>query len=321
MRNCKAFRVLVSLLVVALGHQNDLRASDPNDGLVAERKPYTFQSYEQAVQATDVEKYTSKDAYEKAVRDGRFELQKLKYMSDGLKVVTYLYRPRETEGKKWPAIIFNRGGAIRADIAPELIVFFHRLASEGFVILAPMYRQSDGGDGRDEIGGADMNDLLNVVPVGESLGFIDMNNLFLYGESRGGMMTYQAIRKNFPANAAAVFGAFTDLEGLIAFRPDVYQPAMLKQSWPDYDTRKEEIMKARSAIHWPEQFNTPLLIMHGGNDRSVSASQSLALAQLLQKLGKSYELIVYAQDNHYLSRNQEDRDKRAAAWFKKHMKN
>jgi len=125
-------------------------------------------------------------------------------------------------------------------------------------------------------------------------------------------MTFQAIRRDFPVNAAAVFGAFADLEALIAFRPDVYQPAMLKQFLPDFDTRKDEIIRATSAIYWPEQLDTPLL--------SVSASQSLALAQQLQKLGKTYELIIYAQDNHYLSRNQEDRDRRAVTWFKRHMK-
>ena len=70
-------------------------------------------------------------------------------MSDGLKVVAYLNKPTQVQGKKLTAIIFNCGGAIRGDIAPELITVFHRLASEGFVILAPMYRQSDGSEGRD----------------------------------------------------------------------------------------------------------------------------------------------------------------------------
>lgn len=322
MKHSKTFLVLVPLLAVTLCNGEQVpRAFDPNDGLVIERKIYDFPSFEKAAETTDVGKYTSKESYEKAVADRHFELQKLKYMSDGLKVVAYLYKPKRVEGKGLPAIIFNRGGAIRGDIAPELVAFFHRLASEGFVILAPMYRQSDGGEGRDEIGGADVNDLMNVIPLARSLGFIDVNNLFMYGESRGGMMTYQAIKRDFPVNAAAVFGAFTDLEALMAFRPDVYPQAMLKKLWPDFETRKDAIIKIRSASYWPEQLDAPLLIMHGGNDKSVSASQSLALAQQLQKLGKTYELIVYAQDNHFLSRNQDDRDRRALTWFKRHMKN
>lgn len=117
MKNFKALLTFVTLLTVTLCNGERVsRASDPNDGLVIERKVYAFPSYEKAVQTTDVEKYTSKQAYEKAVNDRRFELQKLKYMSDGLKVVAYLYQPKRIEGKRLPAIIFNRGGAIRGDI-------------------------------------------------------------------------------------------------------------------------------------------------------------------------------------------------------------
>jgi dipeptidyl aminopeptidase/acylaminoacyl peptidase len=40
----------------------------------------------------------------------------------------------------------------------------------------------------------------------------------------------------------------------------------------------------------------------------------------LQRLGKTYELVVYAGDNHGPRRNQVERDRRAADWFKKHLK-
>ena len=289
-------------------------------GAIVEHNPYKFPSYEQAVQTTDVEKYTDQISYETAVNDNRFEFEKLTYLSDGLKVIAYLYKPKQTQGRKFPVIIFNRGSTVRGDIAPELISFFHRLASEGFIILAPMLRQSDRGEGRDEIGGADVNDLMNVIPLAKSLAFVDLNNLFMYGESRGGMMTYQAIKRGFPINAAAVFGAFTDLQEVIDSHPQQYPLNALNQLWPAYEERRKEISQTRSAIFWTEQLNTPLLIMHGGRDKSVNTEQSLALAQRLQKQGKVYELIVYAEDNHYLSRNQEDRDRRAISWFRRHVK-
>lgn len=291
-----------------------------NDGTIVERETYQFPSYEKALQTTKIRGITSKEEYERAIRDTNFEFQRLKYMSDGLKVTAYLYKPTRVSGSKLPAIIFNRGSFILGDVAPELVSSFHRLASEGFVVLAPMYRQSDGGEGRDEMGGGDVNDLMNSVALAKSLGFIDVNNLFLYGESRGGVMTYLAIKRNFPANAAAVFGAFTDMEALIKDTPDVHSPQLLNQIWPDFDSRKDEIFRSRSAIFWPESLGTPLLIMHGGADRGVNPSQSLTLAQKLQSLGKTYELIIYAGDGHRLARNQEDRDRRAIAWFKKHMK-
>jgi dipeptidyl aminopeptidase/acylaminoacyl peptidase len=315
---CVAFAALLMFVVCAPAQPSS--PAGTNNGTIVERKAYAFPPYEKAVQATDVEDYAPKEAYEQAVNDRRFELQKVTYMSDGLRVVAYLYKPVRTAGALLPAIVFNRGSTVRGDIAPELVSFFRRLASEGFVILAPMYRQSDGGEGRDEVGGADVNDLMNVVPLAKSLGFIDTNNLFMYGESRGGMMTYQAVRKGFPVKAAAVFGAFTDLDALIKYRPQVYQPRTLKQIWPDFDARRDEIIKSRSAVYWPETLDVPLLIMHGGADWSVNPSQSLTIAQKLQDLGKSYELVIYAGDGHILSRNQEDRDRRAIAWFKRHMK-
>jgi len=294
--------------------------ADSKDGTIVERETYQFPSYEKALQTTNIRDVASKEEYERAIRDTNFEFQRLKYMSDGLKVTAYLYKPTRVSGSKLPAIIFNRGSLILGDIAPELVSLFHRLASEGFVVLAPMYRQSDGGEGRDEMGGGDVNDLMNSAALAKSLDFIDTNNLFLYGESRGGVMTYLAIKKNFPANAAAVYGAFTDMEALIKDKPDVYRPQLLNQIWTDFDSRKDEIFRSRSAIFWPESLGLPLLIMHGGGDWSVNPSQSLTIAQKLQSLGKTYELIIYAGDGHRLARNQEDRDRRAVAWFRKHMK-
>jgi len=307
-------------LVLLIPFFSTLNVLALDEGAIVQRTPYDFPSYEQAVQTTDVEQYTDRVSYEDSINDREFVFEKLRYVSDGLKVVAYVYRPKQIVGRNFPAIIFNRGSVVRDDIAPELISLFHRLATEGFVILAPMLRQSDGGEGRDEIGGADVNDLMNIVAVARSLGFIDVNNLFMYGESRGGMMTYQASKKGFPMNAAAVFGAFTDLQEVIDSHPREYPQTVLRQFWLNYDEQKNEIAKTRSAIFWTEQLNVPLLIMHGGRDRSVGAEQSLNLAQRLQKLGRVYELVVYAEDNHFLSRNHEDRDRRAVGWFKRHMK-
>jgi len=291
-----------------------------NDGSIVGQKIYSFPSYEEARKKTGPENFPDQASYERAVTDDKFEFVKLTYMSDGLKVVAYVYKPRQVGGQKLPAIIFNRGSAVRNDIAPELVSFFHQLATDGFVIMAPMLRESDGGEGRDEIGGSDVDDVMNVIPVARSLGYVDMNNLFMYGESRGGMMTYQAIKRKFPLNAAAVFGAFTDFQELVDSHPQQYSLASLKQRWPDYETRKQEVAEARSAIFWADQLTVPLLIMHGGADWSVNPAQSLSLAQQLQKLGRIYELIVYAGDGHILSHNEEDRDRRAIIWFKRSIK-
>jgi dipeptidyl aminopeptidase/acylaminoacyl peptidase len=292
-----------------------LLAADGKDGTILHREIYIYPRYEEA---TWVEKYHTKETYEKVIADDNFLFERLTYLSDGLQVVAYLYAPRETKGQRFPAVIYNRGSYVVGDIGGALAPLFHRLASEGFVVVAPLCRGSAGGEGQDEMGGADVSDLMNVFPLLRSLGFVDTENLFMYGESRGGMMTFQAIRDGSPLRAAAVFGAFTDLEAMLDSEPR-YQ--MAQSIWPDFETRREEIIQRRSAVKWAEEIDVPLLLMHGSADSDVDASHALNMAQRIQELGKTYELVIYGNDNHILSRNKDDRDRRAIAWFNKFMTN
>ena len=79
-------------------------------------------------------------------------------------------------------------------------------------------------------------------------------------------------------------------------------------------------MRERSVIYWADKINVPLLLLHGGADWRVDPGDSLSLAQKLQSLGKTYELVIYARDNHGIANNRADRDQRILAWFKKFIK-
>lgn len=307
---------VLSALLVAAGclHGHTVQAADGKDGTIVNRAGYLYPPYEEAAW---VEKYCTRETYQKVRADADFRFERLTYLSDGLQVVAYLYAPRETAGRRFPAVIYNRGSYVVGDIGGALAPLFHRLASDGFVVLAPLYRGSAGGEGRDEMGGADVRDLMNVLPVLRSLGFVDTENLFMYGESRGGMMTFQAIRDGFPLRAAAVFGAFTDLEALLNSDPRYQQ--MAQTIWPDFETHRAEILRRRSAVKWAEEINIPLLLMQGSADSDVEASHALNLALRLHELGRTYELVIYGDDNHILSRSKEDRDRRAIAWFNRFM--
>ena len=130
-------------------------------------------------------------------------------------------------------------------------------------------------------------------------------------------MVFQALRDGFPAKAASVFGAFTDLDTLIASDPALYD-RLCPSIWPDFATSRDAIVTRRSAVRWAERLRAPLLLMHGGADSGVSPAQTLRLAERLQSLGREYELHVYAGDGHTLRKNQADRDARAAEWFRRH---
>jgi len=264
-----------------------------------------------------IERYASKDEYEAARGDKRFRLSRVSYDSDGLTVYAYVYAPVEAPRVGRPVVVFNRGSYVWEGFAGEYLTTFHRLAGAGFTVVAPMYRGSGGAAGRDELGGADLDDLINTASLIRSLPGVRPDLVFLYGESRGAMMTYQAIRERYPMRAAAVYGGFTDLAPLADAGGKFARAAAA--IWPDYAEHKSEIVRRRSAIEWPESFHTPVLIMHGGEDTDVSPSHALALAMKLQELGKPYELVIRSGATHVLTEWRAARDAHAIEWFRRHM--
>lgn len=297
--------VLLILAATVLGQER----------LPIKRIDYVYPTWETAVKLTDVEKYSTKSEYVAACDSG-YVLEKIRYRSDGLAVIAYYYHSRNVETTKRPVIIYNRGSYVRADIAPELLPMFHRLATAGFAIVAPMYRGSDGGEGRDEMGGADLNDLMNILPVLSQLESLDTRNVFLYGESRGGMMVFQAIRDGFAARAAATVGGFTDLSELTSSAPGAN---MAKTIWPDFEARRNEIISRRSAIQWPEKLGLPLLLMHGSEDRDVSPAQTLLLAAQLAKMKREFGVIVVPGANHTLQHHEVERDRHVVEFFRRYV--
>jgi dipeptidyl aminopeptidase/acylaminoacyl peptidase len=220
-----------------------------------------------------------KTVYERARTDRRFEMLKVTYRSDDLPVVAFIYRPAAA-GAKQPVVVYNRGSFIRQNAARELLVPMHRLAAAGFVVVAPMYRGSEGAPGRDEMGGADLRD-------------------------------------GFPARAAAVVGAFTDLDQYAKEDPQVQ--ALAPKILPDFATNRAAIIERRSAVRWADRIGAPLLIMHGGNDTSVNPAHALQLAAALQGSGKPYELVIVAGARHVLDPYEAERDGRAIRWFRRFM--
>jgi dipeptidyl aminopeptidase/acylaminoacyl peptidase len=211
-------------------------------------------------------------------------------------------------------IIFNRGGLRNTNIA-LYATMFHRLAEAGFVVVAPMLRGSEGAPGEDEVGGADLHDLMTAGKVAAQLEFAESGNVFLYGESRGGMMTYQAIRDGFPARAAAVVGAFTDQGALLDAAPELKK--MTDKLWAR--EKPGEALERRSAIRWAEKIQMPILIQHGSSDDAVAPLQALQMATRLQELKRPYQLVIYDGDGHVLTKNRELRDRAVIDWFRAHM--
>jgi len=240
---------------------------------------------------------------------------RLRYLSDGLEVVGFLIKPRQGDG--YPAVIFNRGGQLEYGKIDNwtLAYLSYAVSHENYVVVASQYRGNDGGQGREEFGGSDVNDVLNLIPMLESLPFIDSNKIAMVGFSRGGMMTYMAITMTDKIKAACVVAGITDLSQLYNDRPDVRQ--ILIELIGGTPEEKENEYKERSAYYWPEKINTPVLIIHGGADVMVNVNQAEKLAGELENLGKTYELIIYPGAGHEFSENMTFQDilHRTREWF------
>lgn len=244
----------------------------------------------------------------------RVDCYKIRYLSDGLEIVGFIVKPKKSISKL-PVLIFNRGGNREyGKINERKLIYLSYLASNNYVVLASQYRGNDGGQGRDQFGGADVNDVLDLIPLAKSLQFTDSNNIFMLGYSRGGMMTYLALKYGAQVNAAVSVAAVSDLWKSYLERDDLSN--MMGQL---VGLDKDEYHK-RSAVYWPEKINAPLLIMHGKRDNKVSYKQSVELSKKLKELGKDHELVIFPKGNHGLNKNRPERNAKIFEWFNKYKK-
>ena len=279
--------------------------------------------------------YFPRAVYEEARTQKNFDVLELTYASDGLPVRGMLIRPKAPDTRKWPAIIFNRGGTGdysritddgvtpcgRANSSCLTVVDLYQFAKAGFVVIASDYRFRGPTAKRDEWGGVDVHDVLNLVPALKSFDFIDPERLYMLGISRGGTMTYIALRRGIPVKAAAVVAAPSDLKAWADVRPDILKGDDtydgFARVWPDYERSSADLYRARSAVYWADQINVPVLFLHSRTDKLVPVAQALRMAEALQEKGKIYALHIYDHDGHSLPLNREDRNRMIIDWFNK----
>lgn len=249
------------------------------------------------------------------------KIEKISYLSDGLEVIGYMASP--IQPGTYPAIIYNRGGNKEfGQLNNRKAAFIlARVASWGYVVVASQYRGNDGGEGREEFGGKDVNDVLNLIPFLKELENVKPKKLGLYGWSRGGMMTYLSLMRTGEFKAACVGGGLSDLYMMIETRPDmeeVYQDLI-----PDYDNNKESALNARSAIFNIEKIskNTPILMLHGTSDWRVVPQMALDLAEAFNNAKVPYRLVMLEGGDHGLNEHNKEVDRQVRMWFDRFVKN
>jgi len=195
---------------------------------------------------------------------------------------------------RYPAVIYNRGNWEEGRRFTFCFTGPYELwARRGFVVLGSQYRGTAGSEGTDEWGGADVHDVLALTEIARELPFVDPDNVFMAGSSRGGMMTYMALKRGARVNAAVADCAVAEVhpemsdDNVARVVPTDLEPEALRLEY-----------EARSALAWPEALTVPILIMHGAKDAGVPVQGAQKLSAALTALGRPHELVVYPEAGH-----------------------
>ncbi len=243
-------------------------------------------------------------------------LHDITYISDGLKVKGYLCTP--VGAGKYPCVILNRGGNrdFGALTPKRALIWMGRLASWGYVVVASQYRGNAGGEGREEFGGADVNDVLNLIPLLAGQPAADTSRMGIYGWSRGGMMTYLALTKTNKFKAAIVGAGAANAFKNIEQRPDM-EKYVYAELIPDYWENRESALKARSAVFWADKLakTTPLLLLHGSADWRVPPEEALEMSNRLYEAKHPFRLVFFEGGDHGLREHRAEVDRLIKDWL------
>jgi dipeptidyl aminopeptidase/acylaminoacyl peptidase len=251
-------------------------------------------------------------------RTDNADYYRMVYWSGGLRISGFYAEPRSPG--RHPAVIYNRGGnrGVGALRGNEFAAF----AEAGYVVAASQYRGGPGAEGRDELGGVDVDDVLSLIPLLRSRAKVDPDRIAIFGSSRGALMTYIALRRQAETGGhdirvAATTSGLTDLIMWARERPDLDGGVYLELMGANTRTNRAAL-EARSATYWPELIRVPLLIVHGDADTGVSVQQSRRLYEGIRAAGGQAELIVVRGGDHGLT-NHDAGMPEVLRWFQTHL--
>ena len=249
-------------------------------------------------------------------------VEKITYLSDGLKIKGYIGYPKDNS-KKYPSIIWCRGGYGNSGAIDKFTArgMFGQIASWGYCVFASQYRGNDGSEGHDDFGGDDVNDVLNLIPLADEIPQADKDIWGIEGWSRGGMMTYLTLTKTNLFKAAIVIGGIANLRCNAEeskFMRRLYENSLGNFTDEQFRKRCEE----RSIVNFPEKLSkeTPLLLIHGNNDERVLPHDSLDLSHKLLEQKIPFRLVMLEGGDHFLKTHRKEVDELRKMWFDKYLK-
>jgi N-acyl-D-aspartate/D-glutamate deacylase/dipeptidyl aminopeptidase/acylaminoacyl peptidase len=249
--------------------------------------------------------------------------------ADGLEIHGQLFLPKNAKPTdKLPAVIFMHGGPSRQMFLGwhnryyyhNAYAFNQYLASKGYAVLSVNYRlgigygrafrQARNGGGR---GASEYQDIVAAAHYLRSRSDIDQSRMGLWGGSYGGYLTALGLARN-----SDLFAAGVDLHGV-----HDWSLRISGANWIEYGNRDAvKIALESSPVGSVEKWRSPVLLIHGDDDRNVAFSQTVDLARRLRDLKVEHEIIVFPDEVHdfLLHRHWLEIYDAAAKFLDKHLK-
>lgn len=209
-------------------------------------------------------------------------------------------------GERRPAAIFIHGGSRRQMLLGWHHLYYYRnayamnqwLASRGFVVLSINYRSGIGyglefreADNYGATGGSEFQDLLGAGLYLRARPDVDPARIGLWGGSYGGYLTAMGLSR-----ASDLFAAGVDIHGVHDWNQGI------RTFRPDYNTLEDPDFSRRAFAASPlssvDTWRSPVLLIHGDDDRNVSFIESINLITELRKRKVHVEQLVFPDEVH-----------------------
>jgi dipeptidyl aminopeptidase/acylaminoacyl peptidase len=231
-----------------------------------------------------------------------------------------------------PAIVFVHGGPPRqmllgwnySDYYSNAYASNQYLASRGFVVLSVNYRLGIG-YGRDfqhparggAQGASEYLDVQGAAAYLRSRPDVDASRLGIYGGSYGGFLTAMALARN-----SNLFAAGVDIHGVHDWTAERVASLLAPRYEKAPDTQRAlDVAWKSSPVAWTSTWRSPVLLIHGDDDRNVRFNQTVDLSRRLAKQGVEFEQLVIPDDTHHMMRhaNWVTVDSATAAYFQRKL--
>jgi dipeptidyl aminopeptidase/acylaminoacyl peptidase len=239
---------------------------------------------------------------------------------DGKTIEGILVLPMDyKEGQRVPLIVEPHGGP-QGVRTVSFNPVWQMFAGAGYGVFAPNFRGS-GNYGREFVranigdwGGGDYRDIMAGVDDLIKKGIADETKLGVEGWSYGGFMTNWIITHTDRFKAAVSGAGLSNLE---SFYGTTDIQGFMEYYHKGFPWISRKIYRSSSPLTSTFKVKTPVLILHGEEDRRVPVSQSEELYQYLKKAGITVKFVRYPREPHGLREpnHQLDRYTRMLNWF------